>query len=84
MLTRWLKMWLPFDSRIYLSGVQRLDGSIATEPSDRAKVLREHWQPVFQKKQINKPLARTVTAQFQPQVNPNDFHLLREDEYESF
>ena len=79
-----MKMWLPFDSRMYVSGIQRTDGSIAFEPKARAEVLRQHWQPVFDIKPVNEALARCLTKSLQPRMDPCAFSVPEEADYQEF
>ena len=64
MLSRWAKMWVPFDKRLILHGTLLPEGSLAITASTKAGALAAHWGEVFKKKAIDERLARAVTRVF--------------------
>jgi len=83
MLGRWLKLWLPFDSKVVLTGVQRTDASVAFEPLERVKVLQEHWTPIFQDQPINNLIAEQL-ANIQVKIPESWFHEPTDEDIVSF
>jgi hypothetical protein len=42
MLSRWVKLWAPFDRKLIIHAIVLPDGSLATAPSDKADALAKH------------------------------------------
>ena len=68
MLQRWLKLWLPFDSRLIISGIERADGVIVNDPEAKHRTLAKHWKPVFKYKPTDKQTA-LLLCQAQPDMS---------------
>ena len=84
MLTRWLKMRLPFDAKLVLSGIQRTDHTVATEPEERAQLLADFWAPVFKKQPIDKKLAKAILKDHQNPYTGNQNIVLEDLHFTEF
>ncbi|CAK0799695.1 unnamed protein product, partial [Prorocentrum cordatum] len=72
-LQRKIKLWNPISKRLVLTGVKTSVGTVMG-PKDRLQKLVEHWQPVFEGKQIDLDKAADYLSQFSPKFNFNIFN----------
>jgi hypothetical protein len=67
-MTKWLKLWSPFDSRLQLAGIAT-NGTTVREPMARSKLLADYWGEVSSKKEINVEKANAFANEHQPRLD---------------
>ncbi|CAK0903885.1 unnamed protein product [Prorocentrum cordatum] len=71
-LQRKIKFWNPISKRLVLAGVKTSVGTVMG-PKDRLQKLAEHWQPVFEGRQIDLNKAADYLSQLSPKIDVNNF-----------
>ncbi|CAK0907259.1 unnamed protein product, partial [Prorocentrum cordatum] len=73
-LQRKIKLWSPISKRLVLTGGAKTSVGTVMGPKNRLQRLVEHWQPVFEGKQIDLEKAADYLSQFSPKINFNNFN----------
>jgi hypothetical protein len=84
MLSRWAKLWAPYDKQLILHGIELPNGSLATTPADKARALSEHWGEVFKRKDIDERLAMAVMRRFTEKIDMSSERMPSDDDFEAF
>ena len=83
-INRHLQLWSPFQRKAVNVGIIRMDGSVATDPQNKAIELRNYWGKTFERKKINRKLVQIFADNFCPPIDFSNTHLPTERDIMEF
>ncbi|CAK0911803.1 unnamed protein product, partial [Prorocentrum cordatum] len=82
-LHRQVQLWSLISKRLVLTGVKTTTGT-ATGPTERLQMIMEHWQPVFQGKNVDTASAESYLDRFVPKTDFNIYQPPDDDTLKRF